>query len=75
MTLTVPAHLENGIWFPETPISDTRADSLWSAAANDNAINAAAATTDIDPFAKFPVCQALRRDGNQIMISNGRAIA
>src|SRR6185295_11453739 len=34
--------------------SDKRADIVWSAAARDGAINAAAATTDDNPFAKFP---------------------
>src|SRR6185295_10659058 len=34
--------------------SDRRADTVWSAAAKNDAINAAAATTDGNPFAKFP---------------------
>ena len=54
MRLTVPAYFDDGIWFPETVASDKRADVAWSEAARDNAINAAAATTDTNPFAKFP---------------------
>lgn len=54
MTLTVPAYRDNGIWFPQTPPGDTRADIVWSKAATQNAIRAAAATTDLDPFAKYP---------------------
>jgi ubiquinone/menaquinone biosynthesis C-methylase UbiE len=54
MKLTVPAYLDGGIWFPETSATDTRADIVWSAAAKNNAISAAAATTDNNPFAKFP---------------------
>ena len=54
MTLTVPAYLDNGVWFPETHSGDFRADAVWSRAARANAIRAAAATGDKDPFAKFP---------------------
>lgn len=54
MMLTVPAYRNNGIWFPQTPPGDTRADIVWSKAARQNAICAAAATTDADPFAKYP---------------------
>src|SRR5438876_7697531 len=54
MKLTVPAHFDRGIWFPETTVRDKRADIVWSEAARNNAINAAAATTDDNPFAKFP---------------------
>ena len=54
MKLTVPAHFDGGIWFPETVASDTRADVVWSEAAKNNAIDAAAATTDTNPFSKFP---------------------
>ena len=54
MKLTVPAYFDSGIWFPEARVSDKRADIVWSEVARDNAINAAAATTDDNPFAKFP---------------------
>jgi len=54
MKLTAPAYFDGGIWFPETRASDRRADTVWSAAAKNGAINAAAATTDGNPFAKFP---------------------
>jgi ubiquinone/menaquinone biosynthesis C-methylase UbiE len=54
MKLTVPAYFDNGIWFPEARARDKRADIVWSEAARNNAIRAAAATTDNDPFAKFP---------------------
>ena len=54
MKLTVPAYFDSGIWFPETTVSDKRADVVWSEAAKHNAIRAAAATTDNNPFAKFP---------------------
>lgn len=54
MKLTVPSYFDGGIWFPETVASDKRADVVWSEAARNNAIDAAAATTDNNPFAKFP---------------------
>jgi ubiquinone/menaquinone biosynthesis C-methylase UbiE len=50
----VPAYFDSGIWFPKTKVSDTRAEIVWSEAAKHNIINAAAATTDTNPFAKFP---------------------
>ena len=54
MKLTVPAYFDRGIWYPETTVRDKRADIVWSEAARNNPINAAAATTDNNPFAKFP---------------------
>lgn len=54
MRLTVPAYLDNGIWFPRTRSRDARADTVWSDAARRGATRAAAATTDTDPFAKYP---------------------
>ena len=54
MKLTVPAYFDRGIWYPETTVRDKRADIVWSEAARNNAIKAAAATTDNNPFAKFP---------------------
>lgn len=54
MRLTVPAYLDSGIWFPQTPSNDRRADTIWSEAARRSAVRAAAATTDSDPFAKYP---------------------
>jgi ubiquinone/menaquinone biosynthesis C-methylase UbiE len=54
MKLTVPAYFDRGIWYPETTVRDRRADIVWSEAARNNAINATAATTDNNPFAKFP---------------------
>jgi ubiquinone/menaquinone biosynthesis C-methylase UbiE len=54
MKLTAPAFFDSGIWFPETTGRDKRADLVWSQAAKRDAINAAAATTDNNPFAKFP---------------------
>jgi len=54
MNLTAPAYFDSGIWFPETAARDKRAHLVWSEAAKNDAINAAAATTDSNPFAKFP---------------------
>jgi SAM-dependent methyltransferase len=54
MKLTAPAYFDSGIWFPEATVSDKRADIVWSEVAKTDAINAAAATTENDPFAKFP---------------------
>lgn len=50
----MPARFDNGIWFPEGTLGDLRAQVVWSQAAKENAIRAAAATTDDNPFAKFP---------------------
>jgi ubiquinone/menaquinone biosynthesis C-methylase UbiE len=54
MHLTAPAHLRDGIWFPNVREGDTQADAVWSKVARQNAVNAAAATHDPNPFAKYP---------------------
>lgn len=54
MKLTVPAHLDEGIWYPDTVDDDRRADTTWSHVARANAVRAAAATGGPDPFAKYP---------------------
>jgi ubiquinone/menaquinone biosynthesis C-methylase UbiE len=54
MRLTVRARLDNGIWFPQTTSGNPHAAALWSDAARTNAVRAAAATDDPDPFAKYP---------------------
>ena len=54
MRLTVRAHLDNGIWFPHAGSGNPQAAALWSDAARTNAVRAAAATDDPDPFAKYP---------------------
>jgi ubiquinone/menaquinone biosynthesis C-methylase UbiE len=54
MKLTIPAYNDGGIWYPSTSSADTRARTVWSTAAEANAIRAAAATGDENPFAKYP---------------------
>jgi len=54
MELTIPAHCQDGIWYPHTSSTDTRAQTVWSTAAQANPIRAAAATGDENPFAKYP---------------------
>jgi ubiquinone/menaquinone biosynthesis C-methylase UbiE len=54
MQLTVPAYRDGGIWFATGGVSDTRAERVWSKVAEANPINAAAATMDTNPFAKYP---------------------
>src|SRR5688500_4298741 len=54
LPLTVPAVQRDGIWFPEQAGADRRADAVWSKAASENAIHAAAASREADPFAKYP---------------------
>ena len=54
MDLTIPAYCEDGIWYPRAANADTRAQHVWSTAAEANPIRAAAATGDENPFAKYP---------------------
>ena len=54
LKLTVPAHFHDGIWYLDAADADRRADATWSEAARANAIRAAAATEDPNPFAKYP---------------------
>jgi ubiquinone/menaquinone biosynthesis C-methylase UbiE len=54
MDLTIPAYCQDGIWFPSTSSTDTRAATVWSTVAEANPIRAAAATGDENPFAKYP---------------------
>jgi len=54
MELTIPAQCQDGIWYPHTSSTDTRAQTVWSTAAQANPIRAAAATGDENPFAKYP---------------------
>jgi len=54
MDLTIPAYCDDGIWYPRSSSMDTRAQTVWSTAAEANPIRAAAATGDENPFAKYP---------------------
>jgi SAM-dependent methyltransferase len=54
MDITIPAYCDDGIWYPRSSSTDTRAQTVWSTAAAANPIRAAAATGDANPFAKYP---------------------
>ena len=61
MKLTVPAYFDRGIWYPKKTVRDKRADIVWSEAARNNAINAAAATTDTRRWSKNLIVLVLAR--------------